>query len=89
MTKILKHYINGEFVQSQSDRTAQIFNPATGEVESLAPMAFHSFGGWKNSLFGDHPIHGPEGVRSYTKLKTITTRWLDGEQNAAVMPTMG
>ena len=41
------------------------------------PMAFHSFGGWKASLFGDHHMHGPEGVRFYTKLKTITSRWLD------------
>ncbi len=39
------------------------------------PMAFHSFGGWKNSLFGDHAMHGVEGVRFYTKLKTITSRW--------------
>ena len=39
------------------------------------PMAFHSFGGWKASLFGDHHMHGPEGVRFYTKLKTITSRW--------------
>ena len=39
------------------------------------PMAFHSFGGWKASLFGDHAMHGVEGVRFYTKLKTVTTRW--------------
>ena len=39
------------------------------------PMAFHSFGGWKRSLFGDQHMHGPEGVRFYTKLKTITSRW--------------
>ncbi len=39
------------------------------------PMAFHSFGGWKNSLFGDHSMHGMEGIRFYTKLKTITSRW--------------
>ena len=39
------------------------------------PMAFHSFGGWKNSLFGDHAMHGNEGVRFYTKLKTVTSRW--------------
>jgi hypothetical protein len=38
------------------------------------PMAFHSFNGWKASLFGDHHMHGPEGVRFYTRLKTITTR---------------
>ena len=39
------------------------------------PMAFHSFGGWKRSLFGDHHIHGPEGVRFYTRLKVVTSRW--------------
>ena len=36
------------------------------------PMAYHSFGGWKQSLFGDHAMHGEEGVRFYTKLKTVT-----------------
>jgi malonate-semialdehyde dehydrogenase (acetylating)/methylmalonate-semialdehyde dehydrogenase len=39
------------------------------------PVAYHSFGGWKRSLFGDHSIYGPEGVRFYTRLKTITARW--------------
>jgi len=39
------------------------------------PMAFHSFGGWKQSLFGDYSMHGTEGVRFYTKLKTVTSRW--------------
>ena len=39
------------------------------------PMAFHSFGGWKNSLFGDHSMHGMEGINFYTKLKTVTSRW--------------
>ena len=55
------------------------------------PMAFHSFGGWKASLFGDHHMHGPEGVRFYTRLKTITTRWPTGMRAEAefVMPTMG
>ena len=54
------------------------------------PMAFHSFGGWKNSLFGDHHMHGPEGVRFYTRLKTITTRWFTSIRAGAdfVMPTM-
>ena len=54
------------------------------------PMAFHSFGGWKRSLFGDQHMHGPEGVRFYTKLKTITSRWpteLKTESDF-VMPTM-
>ena len=48
------------------------------------PLAFHSFGGWKRSLFGDHAIHGPEGVRFYTKLKTITSRWPSGIRSGAV-----
>ena len=39
------------------------------------PVAYHSFGGWKRSLFGDHSIYGPEGVHFYTRLKTVTTRW--------------
>ena len=54
------------------------------------PMAFHSFGGWKRSLFGDQHMHGPEGVRFYTKLKTITSRWPTGIRAGAefVMPTM-
>jgi malonate-semialdehyde dehydrogenase (acetylating) / methylmalonate-semialdehyde dehydrogenase len=54
------------------------------------PMAFHSFGGWKSSLFGDHHMHGQEGVRFYTRLKTITSRWPTGIRAGAdfVMPTM-
>jgi malonate-semialdehyde dehydrogenase (acetylating)/methylmalonate-semialdehyde dehydrogenase len=39
------------------------------------PPAFHSFGGWKSSLYGDHHMHGPEGVRFYTRMKAITQRW--------------
>jgi malonate-semialdehyde dehydrogenase (acetylating)/methylmalonate-semialdehyde dehydrogenase len=42
------------------------------------PMAFHSFGGWKRSLFGAHAIHGTDGVHFYTKLKTVTSRWPTG-----------
>jgi len=54
------------------------------------PMAFHSFGGWKRSLFGDQHMHGPEGVRFYTKLKTVTSRWPSGLRSDPefVMPTM-
>ena len=54
------------------------------------PMAFHSFGGWKASLFGDHHMHGPEGVRFYTKYKAVTQRWPAGIRAGAefVMPTM-
>jgi malonate-semialdehyde dehydrogenase (acetylating)/methylmalonate-semialdehyde dehydrogenase len=55
------------------------------------PMAFHSFGGWKRSLFGDHAIYGPEGVRFYTRLKTITARWPTGIRAGVdtSMPTLG
>ena len=48
------------------------------------PVAYHSFGGWKRSLFGDHFIHGPEGVRFYTRMKTISARWPSGIKDGAV-----
>jgi malonate-semialdehyde dehydrogenase (acetylating)/methylmalonate-semialdehyde dehydrogenase len=55
------------------------------------PMAFHSFGGWKRSLFGDHSIYGMEGVRFYTRLKTVTSRWPTGIRTGVdtSMPTLG
>ncbi|KAB2873659.1 MAG: CoA-acylating methylmalonate-semialdehyde dehydrogenase, partial [Bauldia sp.] len=54
------------------------------------PVAYHSFGGWKRSLFGDHAIYGPEGVHFYTRLKTITSRWPEGIKSGAVFtfPTL-
>jgi malonate-semialdehyde dehydrogenase (acetylating)/methylmalonate-semialdehyde dehydrogenase len=54
------------------------------------PLSFHSFGGWKRSLFGDHHTHGMEGVRFYTKLKAVTTRWPAGIRAGAEfsMPLM-
>src|SRR4249919_2290556 len=54
------------------------------------PMAFHSFGGWKRSLFGPLHMHGPDGVRFYTRLKTVTARWPTGIRAGAEfsMPTM-
>jgi malonate-semialdehyde dehydrogenase (acetylating)/methylmalonate-semialdehyde dehydrogenase len=47
------------------------------------PMAFHSFGGWKQSLFGDHHIYGPEGIRFYTRVKAVTQRWHTGIRKGA------
>ena len=47
------------------------------------PVAYHSFGGWKRSIFGDHGIYGPEGVHFYTRLKTVTTRWPAGIKGGA------
>jgi malonate-semialdehyde dehydrogenase (acetylating)/methylmalonate-semialdehyde dehydrogenase len=54
------------------------------------PVAYHSFGGWKRSLFGDQHMHGPEGVRFYTKQKTVTARWPTGIRAGADfnIPTM-
>jgi malonate-semialdehyde dehydrogenase (acetylating)/methylmalonate-semialdehyde dehydrogenase len=55
------------------------------------PLAYHTFGGWKRSAFGDINQHGPEGVRFYTKVKTVTARWPKGgvRENASfVIPTM-
>jgi malonate-semialdehyde dehydrogenase (acetylating)/methylmalonate-semialdehyde dehydrogenase len=54
------------------------------------PMAFMSFGGWKASLFGDHHAYGAEGIRFYTRLKTVTERWPQSIRSGAefVMPTM-
>ncbi len=48
------------------------------------PVAYHSFGGWKRSLFGGHSIYGPEGVNFYTRLKTVTSRWPTGIKEGAV-----
>ena len=55
------------------------------------PMSFFSFGGWRNSLFGDLHVHGLDGVRFYTRLKTVTSRWPDDGSAAPGfhMPVMG
>jgi malonate-semialdehyde dehydrogenase (acetylating)/methylmalonate-semialdehyde dehydrogenase len=56
------------------------------------PVAYHTFGGWKRSAFGDIDQHGMEGVRFWTKNKKVTQRWPDGSatgENAFVIPTMG
>ena len=86
---------NGTAIFTRDGNTAQSFfhRVKTGmvgiNVPIPVPMAFHSFGGWKASLFGDHHMHGPEGVRFYTRLKTGTLRWPQGASRAAefVMPT--
>ncbi|QUY47209.1 CoA-acylating methylmalonate-semialdehyde dehydrogenase [Serratia plymuthica] len=55
------------------------------------PMAFHSFGGWKRSVFGALNVHGTDGVRFYTRMKTATARWPTGQQTVSEysMPTLG
>ena len=87
---------NGTAIFTRDGDTARDFaqNVKAGmvgiNVPIPVPMAFHSFGGWKASLFGDHHMHGPEGVRFYTRLKTVTSRWPTGIRAGAqfVMPTM-
>ncbi len=72
---------NGGAIFTRSGQIAQDFYARVKcgmvgvNVPIPVPVAYHSFGGWKSSLFGDHHMHGPEGVRFYTRLKTITTRW--------------
>lgn len=55
------------------------------------PVAYHPFGGWKRSVFGDTNMHGTESIKFYTKLKTITSKWIkdDITQNNFAMPTLG
>jgi malonate-semialdehyde dehydrogenase (acetylating)/methylmalonate-semialdehyde dehydrogenase len=74
-------YANGAAVFTGSGYEARRFQREVEvgmigiNVPIPVPMAFYSFGGWKDSLFGDHHIHGPEGVRFYTCGKAITSRW--------------
>ena len=90
-------YGNGAAIFTRDGDTAQTFahNVKAGmvgvNVPIPVPMAFHSFGGWKRSLFGDHAMHGPEGVRFYTRIKTVTARWPTGIRAGidTSMPTLG
>lgn len=89
-------YGNGTAIFTRDGDAARTFSARVNcgmigvNVPIPVPMAFHSFGGWKRSLFGDHHMHGPEGVRFYTRLKAITARWPTGIRAGAefVMPTM-
>ncbi len=74
-------YGNGTAVFTSSGEVARTFQRRVQvgmigiNVPVPVPMAFHSFGGWKDSLFGDHHVHGPEGIRFYTRAKVVTARW--------------
>jgi malonate-semialdehyde dehydrogenase (acetylating)/methylmalonate-semialdehyde dehydrogenase len=74
-------YANGTAIFTGSGHAARAFQRAIEvgmigvNVPIPVPLAFYSFGGWKDSLFGDTHIHGPEGVRFYTRAKAVTTRW--------------
>jgi malonate-semialdehyde dehydrogenase (acetylating)/methylmalonate-semialdehyde dehydrogenase len=87
---------NGTAIFTSSGEAARSFTQAVEagmvgiNVPIPVPMAFHSFGGWKRSLFGPLHVHGPDGVRFYTRLKTVTSRWPSTQREGAqfVMPTM-
>ena len=89
-------YGNGTAIFTRDGDTARTFSSMVQvgmvgvNVPIPVPMAFHSFGGWKRSLFGDIHMHGLEGIHFYTKLKTVTTRWPTGIRSGADfhMPTM-
>jgi len=89
---------NGAAIFTRSGRAAREFSRQVEagmvgvNVAIPVPMAFFSFGGRKRSLFGDSNVHGAEGVRFYTRLKTITTRWPDAaesDEHGLDMPTPG
>ena len=83
-------YGNGTAIFTRDGDTARAFandieiGMVGVNVPIPVPVAYHSFGGWKNSLFGDHSIYGPEGVHFYTRLKTVTSRWPSGVKEGAV-----
>jgi malonate-semialdehyde dehydrogenase (acetylating)/methylmalonate-semialdehyde dehydrogenase len=90
-------YGNGVAIFTRNGRAAREFAARVNvgmvgiNVPIPVPVAYHSFGGWKRSAFGDANQHGMEGVRFYTKVKTVTARWPEGAtgDSAFVIPTMG
>jgi malonate-semialdehyde dehydrogenase (acetylating)/methylmalonate-semialdehyde dehydrogenase len=82
-------YGNGTAIFTRDGDTARAFADRIEvgmvgiNVPLPVPVAYHSFGGWKRSLFGDHAIYGPEGVHFYTRLKTVTARWPAGIRKGA------
>ncbi|ARS27897.1 CoA-acylating methylmalonate-semialdehyde dehydrogenase [Sphingomonas sp. KC8] len=94
-----KHqYGNGVAIFTRNGHAAREFAARVNvgmvgiNVPIPVPVAYHTFGGWKRSAFGDTNQHGMEGVKFWTKVKTVTARWPDGSAdggNAFVIPTMG
>jgi malonate-semialdehyde dehydrogenase (acetylating)/methylmalonate-semialdehyde dehydrogenase len=93
-------FANGTAVFTRDGGAARTFVQAIEvgmvgvNVPIPVPMAYFSFGGWRRSSFADHAMHGMEGIRFYTRLKTVTSRWpqsqdeKSGGNSAFVMPTM-
>ena len=89
-------YGNGVAIFTQNGRAAREFAQQVNvgmvgvNVPIPVPVSYHTFGGWKRSAFGDTNQHGPEGVKFWTKIKTVTQRWPEGEQedSSFIIPTM-
>ena len=89
-------YGNGTAIFTRNGRAAREFASRVNvgmvgiNVPIPVPLAYHTFGGWKRSAFGDANQHGMDGVRFYTKVKTVTARWPEGEvsDQSFVIPTM-
>lgn len=89
-------YGNGVAIFTSNGRVAREFAAQVNvgmvgvNVPIPVPVSYHTFGGWKRSAFGDTNQHGPEGVRFWTKIKTVTQRWPDGDvgDQAFIIPTM-
>ena len=89
-------YGNGVAIFTRNGRAAREFASRVNvgmvgiNVPIPVPVAYHTFGGWKRSAFGDTNQHGMEGVKFWTKVKTVTARWPEGMQDdsAFVIPTM-
>ncbi|WP_329403586.1 CoA-acylating methylmalonate-semialdehyde dehydrogenase [Streptomyces virginiae] len=90
-------YGNGVAIFTRDGDTARDFTRRVGagmvgvNVPIPVPVAYHTFGGWKRSGFGDLNQHGPDSIRFYTRTKTVTSRWPSGAKEAAsfTIPTMG
>ena len=90
-------YGNGVAIFTSNGRAAREFAAQVNvgmvgvNVPIPVPVSYHTFGGWKRSAFGDTNQHGPEGVRFWTKIKTVTQRWPEGDigDQAFIIPTMG
>ena len=89
-------YGNGVAIFTSNGRVAREFAAQVNvgmvgvNVPIPVPVSYHTFGGWKRSAFGDTNQHGPEGVRFWTKIKTVTQRWPEGDigDQAFIIPTM-
>jgi malonate-semialdehyde dehydrogenase (acetylating) / methylmalonate-semialdehyde dehydrogenase len=89
-------YGNGVAIFTRNGQAAREFAARVNvgmvgiNVPIPVPVAYHTFGGWKRSAFGDTNQHGSEGVRFYTKIKTVTQRWPEGEapEQSFIIPTM-